>query len=125
MTFPDFPLRLLVAPLLCGVLWGCGAEQTSNLGEWTLRRSGLTLTENLRVSETKEFYFGSIRNLDVTSGGHIVVADPRAHDIKVLRPNGTLLDTLGGPGEGPGEFQRLRGVQVARGDSIYNPSCGV
>ncbi|MFB6230738.1 MAG: hypothetical protein ABEL04_06230 [Salinibacter sp.] len=118
------PLRS-IAPLtwiclLSVVLGGCGeSDDTRTLGDWTLKKNGLTLTEDLRVAETKEFYFGSIRDLDVTSGGHIVVADPQAHDIKVLRPNGTLLDTLGGPGEGPGEFQRLRSVQVARGDSIY------
>ena len=112
----------LFHPPICVLLLvvGCaGGTGNSDLGDWTLQESSLTLTEDLRVSETKAFYFGSIRNLDVTSAGHIVAADQQAHHIKILRPDGTLLDTLGGPGEGPGEFQRLRSVQVARGDSIY------
>jgi hypothetical protein len=49
----------------------------------------------------------------------MVVADTRAQHLKLLQPGGTLIDTLGGPGQGPGEFQRLISVQVARGDSIY------
>jgi len=99
---------------------GCGGEADGpDLGDWILTTVRLTLTETLRVSETEDFYFGSVTDLDVTSDGHIVVADREASNLKVLRPDGSLLDTLGGPGEGPGEFEQLAGVQVARGDSMF------
>ena len=119
MTFSDLPLRLLVAPLLCGLLWGCGAEQTSDLGAWTLRRNGVTLTEDLRVSETEAFYFGGLADVAVRADGQIAVADYKANDVKVLTPNGALAHRLGQRGQGPGEFQRVGGVQWARGDSLF------
>jgi hypothetical protein len=102
------------------LVFGCGNEGTeSRYGAWTMMEEDVQLTEDLRVSETEAFYFGSISALDVTSDGRMVVADRQANNIKVLRPDGSLLDTLGGPGEGPGEFQMLRSVRVARGDSLY------
>lgn len=71
------------------------------------------------MSETENFYFGSIQAVDVTSAGRMVVADRAASHIKILRPDGSLVDTLGREGEGPGEFRLLTDVQVARGDSLY------
>ena len=124
---PSF-LSLLVGLLL---LAGCGGSDSgpaSDLGDWTLHEEGLSLTEDLLVSETDSFYFGSIAGrdlgtpgpgLDVLSTGRIVVADAKAKNLKILRPDGTLAQTLGHSGQGPGEFQRIASVQVARGDSIY------
>jgi len=110
-------LSLLVGFVL---LVGCGGGSSSpNLGDWTLKTDELTVSKDLQVSESEAFYFGRIFDLDVTSEGRMVVADWDAKNIKVLRPDGTLIDTLGGPGEGPGEFQQLRSVQAARGDSVY------
>ena len=116
------PARILCPTLLlCAALTllGCGSEEDPDYGDWTLQEESLSLTEELRVSETDDFFFGAIADLDVTGDGHLVVADREASNLKVLRPDGTLLDTLGGPGEGPGEFEQLTSVQLARGDSIY------
>lgn len=119
------PLVLaLVAALLCG----CGSEEGRDLGDWTLETDAVLITEDLRVSETESFYFGSIAGrsltspgpgLDVTADGWMVVADGEAQELKILRPDGTLARRLGRPGQGPGEFENLSSVQVARGDSIY------
>jgi len=98
------------------LLVGCGgADDSQRYGDWTLKEASLQLTEDLRVSETETFYFGTVSDLDVTADGRIVVADRQASTLKVLRPDGSLLDTLGGAGEGPGEFQILSSVQVGRG----------
>ncbi len=105
--------------VLALVLAGCGSKEGPSLGDWTLKTNDLTLTEDLRVSETAAFFFGTIADMDVTSDGRIVVADRDANHLKILRPDGTLLDTLGGPGEGPGEFQMLSSLQATRGDSLY------
>lgn len=119
---PQFALTrtALSALFVLGLLFlGCSTDDAPSYGEWTMMQEDLPLVEDLRVSETEDVYFGTITNVDATSEGRMVVADRRANNIKVLRPDGTLLDTLGGPGEGPGEFQQLATVQVARGDSIF------
>jgi hypothetical protein len=108
-----------VVVVLALLLVGCGSNDNPSLGDWTLQTDKLTLTETLRVSETESFYFGSITALDVTSNGRIVVADRAASNIKLLRPDGSLIDTLGGPGEGPGEVQTLTQVGVDARDSLY------
>lgn len=105
--------------VLCLFLIGCGGADDQRYGEWTMKEAPLQLTEDLRVSETETFYFGTVSDLDVTTDGKIVIADRQANNLKVLRPDGSLLDTLGGSGEGPGEFQMLSSIQVGRGDSIY------
>lgn len=112
-------LSLACLSFLGGFLIACGATDAPSLGEWTLQEDALTLTEDLQVSETEAFFFGAVTDLDVTSDGRIVVADREAHNVKILRPDGTLIDTLGRQGEGPGEFQMLRSIQAARGDSLY------
>jgi hypothetical protein len=113
-------VRPVLAALLIGlVLTACSSEGTPNLGDWTLKSNDLTLTETLRVSETANYFFGSIQDLDVTSTGRMVVFDSKAHHLKVLRADGTLIDTLGRPGKGPGEFQGVSVVDVARDDSVY------
>ncbi|WP_146110096.1 6-bladed beta-propeller [Salinibacter sp. 10B] len=117
MSVNRFALSFLC--MLGLLLGGCGDSDESSYGEWTVAEDSLRLTEDLRLSETEDFYFGSITTLDVTSEGRMVVADRAASNIKVLRPDGTLLDTLGGPGEGPGEFQMLTRIGVDARDSLY------
>ena len=98
---------------------GCGGGSNPDLGEWTLKTDGLTVDQDLQVSDTGTYFFGFIEDLAVTSGGHMVVLDSEAMHLKVLQPDGTLIDTLGRRGQGPGEFQGATRVEVARGDSIY------
>ncbi len=112
-------VRSLAVLLISVGLLGCGSEDATDYGDWTMLDEPLSLTEDLRVSETEDFFFGSATDVDVTSEGNIAVADWQANNIKVLRPDGLLIDTLGGSGEGPGEFQRLRSLHVARGDTLY------
>lgn len=109
-------VALLALSLL---LASCGAEDTRDLGGWRLHEDGLHVTDTLLVSGTDAFYFGAISDVAVTSEGRMAIADREAKNIKVLDADGSLVDTLGGPGQGPGEFEALRSVQVARGDSLY------
>ncbi len=113
----NFPLSVLGLLVLL-FLGGCGSESGTDLGDWTVRDE-LTLEKDLQVSKTESYFFGSIQDLDVTTEGRMVVLDDEANHLKVLRPDGTLIDTLGRAGRGPGEFQRPTNLTVARGDSIY------
>lgn len=99
---------------------GCGGSpESSDLGGWTLDRESLTLTQDLLVSETENFFFGSIRGVDVAPDGRMIVGDSDANHLKVLRPNGTLIDSVGREGQGPGEFQFLGRTEVSAADSVY------
>jgi len=115
------PKPLLSSLVLLGLLLaGCGdSSNTPSLGDWTLKTDGVTLTEDLRVSETEAFYFGGIADVAVRTDGQIAVADHKANDVKVLTPDGALAHRLGQQGRGPGEFQRVGVVQWARGDSLF------
>lgn len=109
---------LFVAVLLAFVGVGCrggGDEGT----EWTVEKGGLQLTETLRIAETEEYYFAGPTDVAVRDDGRIYVADARAAHVKVLAPDGTLQDSIGRQGQGPGEFRHLRQLALARGDSLY------
>ncbi|HEX2168146.1 MAG TPA: hypothetical protein VHG09_13010, partial [Longimicrobiales bacterium] len=52
------------------------------------------------------------------SDGRVVVADGGSSELKVFDDEGALTGTIGGPGEGPGEFRRLSYVGLLPGDSV-------
>ena len=52
------------------------------------------------------------------SDGRIVIADGASDEVRVFDPDGVHLVSWGGEGEGPGEFDALRGVARWRGDSV-------
>jgi hypothetical protein len=51
-------------------------------------------------------------------GGDIVVANAGTNEIRRFSPAGELIKSIGREGEGPGEFQRILGLLLLRGDSI-------
>lgn len=55
----------------------------------------------------------------VREDGRIYVADGQAGHVKVLGPDGTLRDSIGRQGEGPGEFRTPSGLGLTEGDSLY------
>ena len=58
--------------------------------------------------------FGSIRRIAFDGAGQLYVFDKQAEHILVVGPGGELRRTLGGPGEGPGEFRNPDGLAVMR-----------
>ncbi|MYI06926.1 MAG: hypothetical protein F4059_06340 [Gemmatimonadetes bacterium] len=62
--------------------------------------------------------FGAIRQAILLSTGDIVVADGLAAEIRVFDEDGGHLLTIGGRGEGPGEFINLWTIAEWAGDSI-------
>ena len=69
-----------------------------------------------------------VRRAATLSDGRIVVADGASDEVRVFDPDGVHLVSWGGEGEGPGEFESLRGVARWRGDSVaawdFNTSRG-
>lgn len=59
-----------------------------------------------------------VRDAVVLEGGRIAIANGGTGQIRLFGPEGTLLASMGGAGEGPGEFRRLEAIAPWPGDSI-------
>lgn len=53
------------------------------------------------------------------SDGRIVVANAGSSELRFYDPGGRHLKSVGGEGDGPGEFRYVRDLDVAEGDSLY------
>jgi len=62
--------------------------------------------------------FQTLRSAHLRSDSSIVAMDSGANRIYVFRPDGTLADSLGGPGRGPGEFLDVFGTVLLPGDTL-------
>ncbi len=65
------------------------------------------------------YTFSSIKDLRGLPGGRVLVAEASAREIRIFDSAGTHLTSLGGPGEGPGEFSNLTGVAGISGDTVW------
>lgn len=54
----------------------------------------------------EEYLFGSIWSIAVNDDWNVYVFDERAQHVRVFDSTGAYVETLGGKGEGPGEFSR-------------------
>ncbi|MFC1660945.1 6-bladed beta-propeller [Gemmatimonadota bacterium] len=89
--------------------------------EWTFSES---LTIGADVGDP-DYEFGTVANVQVGSDGSIFVFDQMAGEIRVFDQHGTHLRTMGGRGEGPGEFTRgAAGVFLMDGDRLAVPDLG-
>ncbi len=57
-----------------------------------------------------EVLFGRIASVAVDGAGRLIVADGQMGEIRIFDASGAHLQTIGGPGEGPGEFRALAGA---------------
>jgi streptogramin lyase len=73
-----------------------------------------------RVIEGDAYGFDGPRYLDFDARGRMFVADKYANAIKILAPDGSLLQVLGtrDAGKGEGVFDRPEGVEI-RGDTVW------
>jgi hypothetical protein len=70
------------------------------------------------VEAAPPYMFSGVTGAVRLSDGRIVVADSGTSNLRVYDARGRHVSTLGGPGSGPGEFQRLRGLWPLAGDSL-------
>lgn len=59
-----------------------------------------------------EYLFGNIASIAVADDRTMYVFDGQAQEVRVFDSAGTYMRTLGGPGEGPGEFSRVEAIAV-------------
>jgi len=124
-----------VAGLLGACFWGVGCTSGENPPVETVDSAGIRITVNHLPSDPQTRALGepvlSIGSavgdeaylFDGVSGGlildgRIVVADAGGHAIRFFDSVGIHQRTVGGPGEGPGEFGDLGSLGRYRGDSI-------
>lgn len=62
------------------------------------------------VDGPPEVLFGRIASVAVDGAGKLIVADAQMGEIRIFDASGTHIRTIGGPGEGPGEFRGLAGA---------------
>jgi hypothetical protein len=68
------------------------------------------------VSGPTQFF--RIQNIHVDSKHRLWVADGQSAEIRIFRPDGSHWKTVGGIGEGPGEFRGIRLLGSFHGDSV-------
>jgi hypothetical protein len=81
-----------------------------------------TLTEELTIGEEDALEGGVLNRpqfLDVDSDGNIYVMDWGDTDIKIFSPDGTLIRTVGGKGQGPGEFDIPASFKLSKDNKIF------
>lgn len=66
-----------------------------------------------------DLIIGNIQGIAVNSAGELFIADRGEQAVFVISEAGRLVDRFGRMGEGPGEFERIGGLFIGPGDSIY------
>lgn len=86
---------------------------------------GWTLEEELRIGTVEgdvEYQFGQIGLIAVDSRDRIFVVDAQARNVRVYSPDGTHEQTIGQPGEGPGELgPQVGALFMGPGDTLLVP----
>jgi len=88
-------------------LWGPEAE-------WSLTNE-LVLGQ---IEGPEEEVFSNLIALEVDDEGRIYVLDRDLNQLRIFSPDGEHLRSVGGPGEGPGEFRAANGLEWLPGDSL-------
>ena len=126
-TDPVRPMRPLAGVILAAALYACSLapdESGPRVIESTLASSwrstgNWTLEEDLRLSGPPGGYFGAVGALATDSRDNIFVLDGMAQQIHVFDSEGAHVRTMGGKGEGPGEFRMATGLAIGPGDTLW------
>lgn len=97
--------------LAVGAVTACGGEvETPPPASGTAEPEDLrpVLVEELRIGSVERegpTTFGSISDIEIDASGRIYVLDGDAAELRLFGPDGQHIRTVGGEGEGPGEFR--------------------
>ena len=79
-----------------------------------------TLEEDLRIwGPPPDGYLGDVIAVAADSRDNIYILDGTTQEIQVFDAEGGFLRTLGGQGQGPGEFRESLGPAIAQGDTLW------
>ena len=118
---PRYLPRLLALHALLALLAACGdaGDGAATAGTGTLDGPDVILN-----AVTEEIFtvgsfagddwdtFGTVRSVDFDAQANLHIFDSQADHVVVVGPDGSLVRTVGGPGEGPGEFDGVTNVIV-------------
>lgn len=121
------PVLAGIAGMVAVGACGPGAEssssyQESDLPQWREGEAWMVSFEPQVtvgvVDGPAEYEFFDVVAAARRSDGDIVVADGGAREVRLYDRDGSFVQTLGGPGAGPGEFQDPAQLVVLSGDSV-------
>ncbi len=92
--------RLPTDPFADLPVWTVGAEPDLRIG---------------RLDGPDEYTFAGVRAAAPSGDTLLVVADGGANEIRLYGMDGSFVRAMGGPGSGPGEFQRIGPIEVGQG----------
>jgi len=100
-----------------------GIPIVTNAGLWVADSTALQIdsTRMVTIGELKgdePYLFGRVVGAVRQTNGRILVADAHTENIRVFGPDGLFMERIGRPGEGPGEYANLHGLQRLEGDSL-------
>jgi 6-bladed beta-propeller len=111
-------MRRLLGVVL--VFWSVGCKAPSAnvppLVRWNVGEAPLVSIGDANVDS--DYLFGAISSAVLTDDGALIVGDRQAKNVRVFAPNGTLVAVFGRPGDGPGEFSTITGVDLLKPDTI-------
>ncbi len=111
------------APSVAAVRDSAGITVVENHpGEAPLRHIARLDSSYLRIGVLEgdpAYIFSSIVGLRGLDGGGLLVAESQANELRVYDASGLHVRTLGGRGEGPGEFSFLTGLAGVSGDTVW------
>lgn len=139
---PIFALLVPLFGLACGGSESAGGGEfagtiTDSAGIQIVRNTtdglwsadgGWTIEQLMQIGEAAgdaDYQFGQVAAVGALSDGRIAVLDQQAQRIQIYGPDGAYQESIGGPGNGPGEFsQAAAAMFVGRGDTLVVPDMG-
>lgn len=106
---------------LCLSFTAIAAETVENGKKPTGKAISIEFKENLRLSadsgEDHHMWSGATVTMDVNNQGHIFVVDTGGNRILEFDKKGAFVRQIGKKGQGPGEFQFLKGFRIFKDGS--------
>jgi len=131
--------RALFSSLVLAWLFACGTEDSADRGFTVRDSAGITIVESVEpaweegegwtlsaepildigvVEGEPAYQFDRVRDVTRAGTGDVVVANGGPQEIRVFDSAGRFIRSVGGQGDGPGEFGRLAAVQARAADTV-------